>query len=364
MAGYSVTPIADLSQKARGFFVQTVQGAIASVWANTFTVFAKVLGLLDFEHELRREWLFRQMFASTADEGWLTRHGYELGLTPDPALCAFGSATIAATPGTVVPIDLVFERGDGATFVTLSREIAIGDTVTLYLQAEDAGTAGNTPAGETLTLSADAGPIDGLGPEATVEADGLSGGTEAEEVESFRARILFRKSNPPHGGSALDYEAWTREVLPVVRDVFVDSFQNDIRSVWLQFTVTDEVDGIPTPAQVERVQEYLDDPVRRPVTARVFVSAPAASPLAIQVGTLVPDTPDVRTAIAAELAALFIDRARPGTPSASFKLSKSWIEEAICRATGEDSHDLVAPTANQLYASGQLPVLGAVTYTD
>ena len=364
MAGYSVRPIAELSQKARGFFTQVVQGAIASVWANTFTVFAKVLGLLDFEHELRRRWLFEQIFASTAEAAWLQRHGYELGLTPDPGNCAFGSATVDASPGLVVPEDVVFTRGDGATYVTLSRETATGNSVTLYLQAEESGEAGNTPAGEVLTLSPDADPIDGLGTEAVVDADGLSAGADPEPIETFRARVLLRKRNPPHGGSSADYEVWAREALPTIRDVYVDSFQNDARSVWLQFTVTDTATGIPTSSQVQTVQDYVDDPARRPVTARVFVSAPIRVPVPIIVGTLIPDTPEIRASIEAELDALFIDRARPGTPSSDFKLSKSWIEEAICRATGEDSHDLDSPSTNLTFTSGRLPALGTVGYTD
>ena len=359
---YSIRSLTDLSNEARGFFTQTIPGAIASVWANTFTVIGKVIALVNFEHELRRRWLFAQLFASTADDLWLQRHGFELGLTRIPASGAYGTVTLAATPGTVVPGGLTFARGDGATYTTISGGVASGNSISLTIEADLAGAAFNVAAGETLTLDA-ASVVAGLSSTATVEAPGLTGGADIEPIETFRARVLARKRKPPQGGSAPDYEEWAREALSTVLAVYVDSFVNDVRSVWLQFTVSDQPNGIPTPGQVAIVQAYVDDPVRRPVTARVFVSAPIPSPVAILIGGLAPDTPDIRAAVAAELAALFTDRARPSKPSSFFVLSYSWLDEAISRATGEDSHRLVTPAGDLTFDPGVMPVLGTVSYT-
>ena len=96
MAGYSLRSLDTLSKLTRGFFTQSITGAITSLWANTFTVVGKVLALLDFEHEQRRAWLYDQIFASRADAVWLARHGFELGLTQAPASTAAGTI-LAAT---------------------------------------------------------------------------------------------------------------------------------------------------------------------------------------------------------------------------------------------------------------------------
>ena len=368
MAGYTVRTLAQLAAEAKGAFVQSVQGTAAKLWPGAWRVESKVMALVGFEMEQRRAWLVRQQFASTADRPWLIRHGFELGLQPDAAVAAFGTATAAARPGLPIPAGLQYLRGDGVTFTTQAGATATGNAVSLVLEADAAGAAGNTEPGAILTLVDPDDAPDGLGPTVTVDAatdgSGLSGGADEEETEAFRARVLYRKRNPPQGGSAPDYVAWVLAAVPTAAQVFVDSFGNDTRSVWVQFTVTDQADGIPTAGQVAAAQAYVDDPIRRPITARVFVSAPNPVPQAILIGGLAPDTVDIRAAIEAELAATYTDRAQPGTPSADFVFSASWLDEAISRATGEDRHRLVSPAMDQTFTTGNLPVLGSIAYTD
>src|ERR1700742_3498309 len=108
---YPTVTLASLSAQARQFFTQTIPGAIASVWPNTFTIVAKVLALIGFEIELRRTWLFKQQFASTADPPWLYRHGFELGLGPPTAATpAIGTITVACSPGLPIPQGIQYER--------------------------------------------------------------------------------------------------------------------------------------------------------------------------------------------------------------------------------------------------------------
>ena len=365
MAGYSVRSLEDLGAAARKYFTQSIPGTVASVWANTFTVFGKVLALAGYHLELRRAWLVRQLFASTADEVWLRRHGFELGLQPYAALPALGTITLPATSGLVVPAGLQFARADGLTVTSLATATASGTSVALTVQADAAGEAGNTDAGTVLTLvEIDDAPA-GLGTTGTVDTAGLAGGGDAEGLEPFRARVLARKRALPQGGSASDYETWVREALGAdVAAVYVDSFQDDARFVWVAFTVADQPNGIPTVGQVAIAQAYLDDPVRRPVTARPVAIAPTPVPVPLLIGGLSPDTPTIRASIGAEVAAVYADRAAPGTPSAAFVLSVSWLDEAVSRATGEDRHRLVLPAGDLTFPAGALPVPGAISYTD
>ncbi len=368
MAGYTIRSLAQLAAEATSAFVQSVQGTATKLWPNVWRVESKVLALIGFEMEQRRAWLVRQQFASTADRPWLIRHGFEYGLQPEPASTAMGTATATANPGTVVPIGLQYARGDGATFSTVATVSATGNSVSVELEADEAAAAGNTPAGTTLTLvnpdDAPAGLARICVVDAAADGTGLSGGADEEETEAFRARVLFRKRNPPMGGSEPDYVEWVQAAVPTAVQVFVDSFENDTRSVWVQFRVSDQANGIPTAGQVAAAQAYVDDPIRRPITARVFVSAPNPVPQAIVIGGLDPDTVDIRDAIEAEIAAAYVDRARPGTPSRPFVWSVSWIDEAISRATGEDRHRRVSPAADQVFTTGNLPVLGSIAYTD
>lgn len=361
MAGYEIRSLASLGAQARGFFTQAIPGAIASVWANTFTVFAKVLALLGFEQEQRRAWLFRQMFAATAERAWLIRHGYELGLAIDPARAAQGTVAVQAAPYTVIPAGLQYVRADGVTYTTLIGATATTASVSLPVQADAAGLAGNLDAGAALSLVGD--PPTGMDAGALVEA-GLVDGADEEPLEAFRARVLARKRRLAQGGSGPDWETWAREALAQIDRVWVDSFSNDARSVWVCFTVTDQENGIPTAAQVARVQGYISDPVRRPVTARAYAVAPLPLPIPVEIQGLTPDTLDVRTSVEAEVAAAFADLAEPGRPDGSGLFSRSWLVEAVARATGERRHRITAPADDIPIEPGFLPVPGPVTYTD
>lgn len=366
---YSIRPLLTLSTLARTAFTQSVTGAIVRLWANTFTVFGKVFALLDFEHEQRRAYLYDQIFASTAAPQWLARHGFELGLTQDPGNAAVGTMSTMVPGGTVVPAGLSYSRADGRTYSTLAAVTAGGSaaqtvTVDLPVSADLAGADGNMTAGDTLTLvNPGSGPF-GLASSGTVDTAGLTGGADAEDTETFRARILYRKRNPPQGGSAADYEIWAGEALTTVSDVYVDSFANDSRAVWVCFTVSDQPNGIPSAGEVAIVQSYINDPIRRPVTARVYATAPTPVLQAIGIKGLSPDTPDSRGAIAAELAAFFADDVQPATPSTPFTLYEEAVSAAIARAAGVGTFTLLIPAGDQTFSiGGQMPTLGTIAYS-
>ena len=364
--GYEIRPLATLGTQARQFFTQAIGGAIVRLWANTFTVVGKVLALLDFEHEMRRKFLADQQFASTAAREWLIRHGYELGLTLDAGGNSVGTITVSTTPGTAVATGTPFVRADGATYSTITDVLATGTSVALPVQADIAGQAFDMEVGDTLTLGTGSAPI-GLGTTGTVNAQfdgtGLSGGTDPEDIETFRARVLYRKRNPPQGGSAPDYVEWVGEALSTVRNVYVDSFANDERAVWACFTVTDQPDGIPSAGQVAIVQAYINDPIRRPITARAFAVAPTPVNTPIKIANLLPATDDVRAAIEAEIAALSIDEIQPARPAQAFTLYREMIEAAIARADGVKRFTLMTPASDIVFSTGaQMPVFDTITY--
>ncbi|WP_201829538.1 baseplate J/gp47 family protein [Microvirga zambiensis] len=359
---FVVPKLSDLSQRARLIISEATEGATIDLWPNLFPILAKILALLGKEWHLRLKFLYRQLFASTADEVWLVRHGFELGITRIPAKVATGYVTVDVPVSTVVPYGITFRRADGALFRTRTSAIGAGAGTSLEFEAIDAGTLGNTDAAQTLTL-VDTGVVTGLGDTATVSAGGLGGGADVEPIETLRQRILDRKRNPPQGGSATDWIRWTKESSGAITRVFVDSFINDSREVWISFLRSDRTNGIPTPSDVAAVQAYVEDPIRRPVTARVSVVAPDPQPVDITITGLSPDTPAIRAAVEAELDAMFADKVAPATPSTNFILWRAWISEAISRATGENKHTLTVPASDLTYSTaGQMPVRGVVTY--
>jgi uncharacterized phage protein gp47/JayE len=360
---YDMPSLDALSQRARRLFAEAIPGAVVDVWPNTFAVIAKVLAAIGFEVHLRLAWLSRQLFASTADDVWLERHGFELGLTRIPAKRATGRGAVAATAGIVIPAGMAFRRSDGVLFRTRTSAIAAGALTTVNLEAVDPGALGNSVAEEVLRL-VDVGLVEGLGEEMTIAASGLGGGADIEPIETFRERILARKRNPPQGGSATDWIAWTREADAAITRVFVSTFVNDTRAVWVAFLRSDRANGIPNDADVAAVQAYISDPIRRPVTARVTAAAPIPQPVNIVISGLAPDSTTVRAAIGEELAAMFAERTAPTLPGMPFVLSRSWIAEAVSRAVGEVRHVLAAPAGDLIFSTpGHMPVPGSISFS-
>lgn len=188
----------------------------------------------------------------------------------------------------------------------------------------------------------------------------MGGGADVESIESLRARILARKSRPPQGGALPDYENYALAV-PGVLKAWAWQFTNGIGSIAVYFLFEGRSHRIPTVADVAAVQAHID--AKRLIRVDDLVAvAPVAAPVVITISDLVPDTPLLRAAIEISLAAMFLERARPGVLNAPFVLERSWVSEAISTAAGEDSHTLVSPAASLTFTGGQIPVLGGVAY--
>src|SRR5262249_59503773 len=113
--------------------------------------------------------------------------------------------------------------------------------------------------------------------------------------------------------------------------------------------------GSRTPADVAIVQAHIDE--LRPVTAQVFVMAPIPKTVNVTVQGLFPDTPDIRAAAAAEIRDSFRRNAIPGAT-----IYVSWLWEAVSIAVGERHHHIQTPPGDVACATGELAVLGAMTY--
>ena len=358
---YQLPTLPELLSRCRSFFGIAEPADTIRLKPNVHDQVAKVLALLSLELNQRIAFLFDQIFASRADETWLIRHGFELGITRRASSKALGTATGPATTGIVFPAGLIFVRSDGARFETTSSAVGVGGQVAFEIRAVEPGLAGNTNAGVTMTPEDALGIDDFEGP-LTVTSGGLGGGAEAETIEEYRARVLARKRNPPHGGSKADWQRWALEV-PGVTAAFVDTFAGDSREVWIAFLFEGRTNGIPTSGDVAVVQAYLDDDARRPVTARVSAVAPTTQAVAMTI-RIEPDTAEIRDRVTAEIAAMFTDRAKPATPNSNAIFYRGWIDEAIARAVGEDNHTLSVPSADiTVTTPGAIPVPGAITWT-
>lgn len=360
--GYQLPTLTELIQRCAGSINANLKGSDARMYPNNAAVTAKVMGGTIWENFSFLQYISQQQFAHTAtDAEWIQKHAAEFGLAQLPASYAVGKVVLEGDIGVVVPAGIFLERADGIQYeVTNSGTVNGSGEVTLPVRCLTEGKTGNCLPDVKLTLTV---PRDQINPEGLVHDDGVGAGADAESMESLRQRILFRKRNPPHGGSRSDYVIWTREV-PGVTRVYVDPVTaingRDTIGLWPLMDDT-YPNGIPQAADITAIEDYLAQFV--PAGAVVEVAAPTPVTVPVTIGNLATDTQAVRDAITLELRAMFRRECAVSTLTEPFKLWRSLITEAIANATGEHHHSISAPATDADYTEGQIPVLGAVTFT-
>lgn len=226
------------------------------------------------------------MYPQFAEGIYLDYHGQTVGVSRLPATKATGTITFSGLPGTVIPIGTIVstvanEESPSVQFVTL-EEGTIDETgnIEVAIEAIEPGTSGNVPAGAIQVLGT---PISGI--ESIINANPTTGGTDEEDDESFRYRILERHQNKSMSGSKRDYERWAREV-PGVGAVKVLPEWNGPGTVKLLII---DANGSPAnEAIIQAVQQHIAPDGKEggglaPIGALVTVSAPVERSIDISV---------------------------------------------------------------------------------
>lgn len=299
------------------------------------------------------DYLWRQCFVTSAEGQWLDLiHGKIWGITRKQASQATGTATLAGATGSLLPAGTLLQRADGNLYEVIASVVAAEGQATVQVKALGVGLATNASSGTQLTLVNPALGFTGNG-----VVISITGGAEIETDEEYRGRLLKRIQNPPQGGSEDDWEQWTLEVAGVTR-VFATSRPFGGTSVGIQFMMDNTYDdGLPEAGDVATVLAYLQALTLKPITSELFVSAPTAHVVNFNI-QIAPNTAEVRTAVEAEIKALF---RREATPSAVIPISH--VREVISTALGEGDHVLTSPTTNITPPTGAIPVVGAFTFS-
>lgn len=296
------------------------------------------------------EYLVRQMWPDTAEAEWLDWHGNRWGVPRTPAAPATGTVRLTGNDGAAIAQGTVVQRSDGMQYETTQAAVIAAGEALVPVQALTAGQTSSTSINTALTLTS---PVAGVNAQATASTE-VSGGADVEDDEAYRARILARIRKPPHGGRKEDYIDWAKEV-PGVTRVWVYPGEQGAGSVVVRFMRDDDAgNGIPDAGEVAAVQANIDP--QRPVTAEVYVVAPAAAALNFTI-QLTPNTAAVQAAVQAELQELIRREAEPGGT-----LLLSHIREAISIASGETDYLMTAPVANVVSGTGQITTMGVITW--
>jgi uncharacterized phage protein gp47/JayE len=116
-------------------------------------------------------------------------------------------------------------------------------------------------------------------------------------------------------------------------------------------------DGWPTSDDIKAVAAYIDQ--KRPVTVKdCYVLAPVKEFISLTITDLVKDDAATHAAIEASVREMLFNKAAPGQT-----IYRSWVEEAISNAVGEDHHNLIFAD-HPMPAPGYMAVLETILYDD
>lgn len=336
--------LADMSSRVVG-----VDGAVLR--RSVLGVIARMLAGASHELHGRLDYIARQVIIDTADGEYLERWASVWGVRRKAAEFSVGNVRFTGTPGSTVPVGTQLQRQDGALFYTTAEgKVPSNGSITLPVMAGAAGAAGNTAGGVSLSLTQ---PVTGMRAQATAVAPGISAGSDAEDDEALRSRLLTRIQDPPQGGAAADYVNWALEV-PGVTRAWIYPLELGLGTVTLRFVRDDEDDIIPDATEVAAVAAHIE--ALRPVTAQVYVVAPIAKPLNMTI-RIAPNSEAVRASVEAELRDLIRREAEPGGT-----ILISHLREAISTAAGEYDHEIVDPPGNVTHDTGEIAVPGTITW--
>ncbi len=342
-----------------------ITGSGTALRRNLYTPFARALAGAVHGLHGHIEWRTRQMFPQTCDDDVLEylHAPIWLGEGRLNAVAAAGKATIKGNAGVGIPQGTLINRSDGAVFIVKTgATLAAGGSVVVDIVAEAAGAAGNTAAGEKLTI---ANTLSGV--ESTVVAAAISGGSDIESIASLRERIIESRENGKDVGRTSDWARWAREVPGVSRAWAVPKL-GGLGTITVYFMRDGDANPYPDAAAEQAVQQHLER------TGLPFgeIIATAPKPRALNPHIqLKPDTPENRQAVAASLAALLARNAAPvkyerdgyvSQPVAGVTIPRTHIAEAISTAPGEYDHVLQAPATDVLCNVGELLELGEITW--
>lgn len=328
-------------------------GADTRLRRSVLAVLARVVGGVAYGLDYFIYRISQQVLPDTAEGQWLERHSRLWKIYRKQAAAATGTGSFTGVEGAVMPAGTLMQRPDGTQYESTAESVIQGGAALVPLRAVKGGAQGNAKAEGTLSLVS---PVVGFEFNGKVAGSGISGGSDTEQDEALRKRLITRWHEPPQGGCAYAWKAWALEVPGVTRAWALPRWMG-LGTVGVVF-VTDEAESpIPDETMVQRVEDYLTDPIRKPITADVYVVPPVPKVNEIVISGLDPATEAVKEAVRAELRDLYKREAEPGR-----MLPVSHIREAISTAAGEYDHALVSPDANIYPAKHELPMLGNVVF--
>lgn len=351
---------------------------------SSLNVLGRALAGLANEQYGYTDWVALQSNPFTAEdeflEAWAAlKNVFREAATQAGALTP-GQIAFPATGTNQIPAGTLVTRGDGVEYTTTSLGTPSGGFVTVNAQAKAdptglTGAFGNCAVGTVMTLGTSIAGISSTG-SVTVA---FTGGADIEKDDSLRSRMLFAYQNPPQGGAVPDYITWAKQVSGVTRawcnpngfgagTVVVYAMLDSAESgnggfpVGTNGVAAAETRGVAATGDQLTIANYIYP--LRPATALVYVCAPNQQVVNFTISGSANFSAATKALIESAIAGVFVMFGSPigSVAGQNGTIYLSYIESAIAAIAGTTGFVITSPTGNIVGTTGQLPVLGNVTW--
>lgn len=248
-------------------------------------------------------WQFLQMFPQTADEESLEQWGNLVNIIRTPAESARIEFGCTGEDGSqILTSSQIINNLTGVVYIVDADQTIAGGVAIITAVAATAGSVGNVSNGKTLSFVT---PLLGIDNNCIV-TDTIVIGVDKEDLEVYRGRVVDRFRKTPQGGSYADYEMWSVEVASIINAYPYSGAIEGTVNVFIESNVG--VDGIPSAGEITQVEDSINLPDRRPVTAEVFVLPIIRTAFTVRVLGLSPSTTEAKDSIESLLTQFFLDR--------------------------------------------------------
>ena len=299
------------------------------------------------------EWVERQCFPQTAEGTCLDMHAQLRGLERREATAAEGvlrfTVDAAASQDREIPAGTVCMTAGLVRFETVETGVLqAGSTqVDVRARALEPGSAGNVAAGTILTMA-----VAPVGVSRCTNPEAFSGGTDREDDETLRARVLETYRRMPNGANAAFYQQGALSFEEVAAATVIPR----PRGVGTVDVVVATASGAPGAELLEELMVYFE--ARREIAVEVQVRAPTMKEVTVSVQVAAAankDAEQVRAAVESALRTWF-DGHRLGENVLRAKLG-----DLIYAVEGVENYQLISPETDVAVAADELPQLSGLT---
>ena len=316
--------------------------------ARMYAVAAQLWGLY-----VQCDWVNRQCFPQTAQGEYLDLHAQLRGVERREATAAEGvlrfTVDAAGAADREIAAGTVCMTAGLTRFETIEAgTLEAGETsVDIRARALEAGSAGNVAAGTILQMA-----VAPVGVSRCTNPAAFTGGTDREDDETLRARVLETYRRLPNGANAAFYQQGALSFDEVAAAAVIPR----PRGVGSVDVVVSTAAGAPSAELLEELEDYFE--ARREIAVDVQVRAPEMETVDVTVQVAAEEGQDAQAVQDAVEAALrgWFDGRRLGQ-----SVLRAALGELVFQVEGVANYALTAPAADVAVEVDVLPRLGTLT---